>query len=238
MPFARHAWTDLYTSVKTGEPAFQRVHGEDLFSYLAGHPDDAAVFDEAMRFVSTGVLTGLVQAYDFSRYATVVDVGGGTGALLAAILKSNPKTGGVLLDRAEVLAGADGVLAAAGVADRCERVAGDFFEAVPDSGDLYVLSNIIHDWDDDAAVRILSTCRRAMHEDGRLLIVELVLPDGREPSMAKLADLEMLVLTPGGRQRSTSEYGQLLDQAGLRLSDAVPATMGQPASYIEAHRDT
>jgi DNA-binding transcriptional ArsR family regulator len=234
MPFARDSWTDLYTSVKTGEPAFQRVHGEDLFSYLAKHPDDAAIFNEAMRFVSTAVLTGLLEAYDFSRFPTIVDVGGGTGALLAAILQANPETRGVLADRPDVLSSAAPVLTAAAITDRVETVASDFFQAVPEAGDLYVLSNIIHDWGDEDAVRILQACRQAMPDDGRLLIVELVLPDGGEPSMAKLADLEMLALTPGGRQRTISEYAGLLEQAGLRLTDAVAATSGRSASYVEA----
>jgi len=224
----------LYMSVKTGEPAFERVHGEDLFSYLAKHPDDAAIFNEAMRFVSTGVLTGLVEAYDFSRFPTIVDVGGGTGALLAAILQANPDTRGVPMDRPDVLSGAAPVLRTAGITDRVETVAGDFFQAVPEAGDLYVLSNIIHDWGDTDAVRILQACHQAMPDHGRLLIVELVLPDGAEPSMAKLADLEMLALTPGGRQRTISEYAGLLEQAGLRLTDAVAATSGGSASYVEA----
>jgi cyclopropane fatty-acyl-phospholipid synthase-like methyltransferase len=234
MPFARDSWTDLYMSVKTGEPAFERVHGEDLFSYLAKHPDDAAIFNEAMRFVSTAVLTGLLEAYDFSRFPTIVDVGGGTGALLAAILQANPETRGVLADRPDVLSSAAPVLRAAAITDRVETVASDFFQAVPEAGDLYVLSNIIHDWGDEDAVRILQACRQAMPDDGRLLIVELVLPDGGEPSMAKLADLEMLALTPGGRQRTISEYAGLLEQAGLRLTDAVAATSGRSASYVEA----
>jgi DNA-binding transcriptional ArsR family regulator len=127
MPFARESWTDLYMSVKTGEPAFQRVDGEDLFSYLAKHPDDAAIFNEAMRFVSTAVLTGLVEAYDFSRFPTIVDVGGGTGALLAAILQANPETRGVLADRPDVLSSAAPVLRAAAITDRVETVASDFF---------------------------------------------------------------------------------------------------------------
>ena len=138
------------------------------------------------------------------------------------------------MDRPDVLSGAAPVLGAAGVIERVETVAGDFFQAVPEAGDLYVLSNIIHDWGDADAVRILQACHQAMPDDGRLLIVELVLPDGAEPSMAKLADLEMLALTPGGRQRTISEYAGLLEQAGLRLTDAAAATSGGSASYVEA----
>jgi hypothetical protein len=234
LPFHRDAWTDLHASVRTGEPAFARVHGANLFDYLAAHPDDAAVFDAAMTSISTGFVSAIVQAYDFGRYSTVVDVGGGNGALLAAVLLANPDVRGVLVDRPDVLAGASAVLERAGVADRCHTVAGDFLDELPGSGNLYMLSNILHDWDDDTAVRILRTCLQAIPAHGRLLIVELVLPDGTEPSLAKLLDLEMLAMAPGGRQRTASEYTHLLTQAGLRLTHVVTATPGQAASYVEA----
>jgi len=234
MPFHRDAWTDLYDSVRTGEPAFQRVHGANLFDYLATHPDDGAVFNAAMNAIASGFLAAIIHAYDFRRFKTVVDVGGGTGTLLAAILRANPEARGVLLERSEVLAGAAATLEPAGVAERCELVAGDFLDAVPNSGDLYVLSNILHDWDDDEAVRILGTCRRAMRPEARLLIVELVLPDGTDSSWAKLLDLEMLAVTPGGRQRTASQYAALLARASLRQTTVVTATDGRPASYVEA----
>lgn len=233
-PFYRDAWTDLETSIRTGEPAFARVHGSDLFAYLAAHPDDAAVFDAAMRCISTNFLTAIVGAYDFTRYPTVIDVGGGTGALLAAILQASPGSRGLLFDVPDVLASAGTVLAEAGVTDRCDTVAGDFFHAVPDTGDLYLLSNIIHDWDDEHATRILHTCRRAMPKQARLLIIELVLPEDTQPSLAKFADLEMLAVTPNGRQRTTGQYQDLLARAGLQLTAAVPAVPTNPASYIEA----
>jgi SAM-dependent methyltransferase len=150
------------------------------------------------------------------------------------VLRANPDARGVLLERADVLAGAAATLEPAGVAQRCELVAGDFLDAVPDSGDLYVLSNILHDWDDDAAARILGACRRAMRPEARLLIVELVLPDGTDPSWAKLLDLEMLAVTPGGRQRTASQYAALLARANLRQTTVVTATADQPASYVEA----
>jgi hypothetical protein len=234
LPCARHAWTDLYTSIRTGEPAFARVHGTDLFSYLAAHPDDAVVFDTAMQAVSSTFLSTIVAEYDFSPFATIVDVGGGTGTLLAAILTGNPTVHGVLVDRAHVLERAPEVLQQAGVADRCELVEADFFTSVPGGGDLYVLSNILHDWGDDAAVHILRTCRKGMHPGSRLLAVELVLPDGPEPSMAKLLDLEMLALTPNGRQRTTNEYTRLFEAADLAVSHAVPALPQNRASYVEA----
>jgi O-methyltransferase domain len=234
LPFHRAAWTGLYDAVRTGEPAFARVHGVDLFSYLAGDPDDAAVFDAAMESVSSNFLISVVEAYDFTRFPTIVDVGGGTGTLLAAALTASPRSRGVLFDKPQVLRSAPHVLESAGVQDRCRLVAGDFFTSIPAGGELYVLSNIVHDWDDDAAVRILRRCRDAMGDNGRLLIVELVLPDDLAPSPAKLYDLEMLALTPNGRHRTGGEYRELAAAAGLQVTTIVPAYLGQSASYVEA----
>jgi hypothetical protein len=187
-----------------------------------------------MRAVSGTFSSTIVATYDFSRFTTIVDVGGGTGALLAAVLAANPVVRGALVDRPQVLERAPEVLQQAGVADRCQLVEADFFESVPAGGDLYVLSNILHDWGDDAAVQILRTCRTAMNPNSRLLAVELVLPDGPEPSMAKLLDLEMLALTPNGRQRTRRQYADLMDAAGLIVTQAVPALPQNPASYVEA----
>jgi hypothetical protein len=234
LPFHRAAWTGLYDAVRTGEPAFARVHGVDLFGYLAGDPDDAAVFDAAMESVSSNFLISVVDAYDFTRFPTIVDVGGGTGTLLAAALTASPRSRGILFDTPQVLGHAPRLLEAAGVLDRCELVAGDFFTSVPEGGDLYLLSNIVHDWDDEAAIRILGRCRDAMSDDSRLLMVELVLPDDLAPSPAKLYDLEMLVLTPNGRHRTGAEYRALAGAAGLHVTTVAPAYLGQPASYVEA----
>jgi SAM-dependent methyltransferase len=173
LPFHRDAWTDMYASVRTGEPAFARVHGAVLFGYLAEHPDDAAAFDTAMGSISTGFESAIVHVYDFGPFGIVVDVGGGRGTLLAAVLQANAEARGVLVDLPDVVAGASKIL---------ER-AGDFLDTLPDTGDLYLLSNILHDWDDDTAVRILRNCHRAMRDQGRLLIVEAVIPDGTAPSM-------------------------------------------------------
>lgn len=232
--FYRDAWSDLEQAVRTGEPSFARVHGADLFGYLSAHPDDAEVFDGAMQDIARNFLAGILAVHDFSGYSSVVDVGGGTGALIAAILQSAPDTRGVLLDTAPVLSAAEAVLQAAGIADRCRTVPGDFFDHVPPDADLYILSNIVHDWDDDNAVRILQTCRAAMRADSRLLVIELVLPDDARPSMGKLLDLEMLSITPNGRQRTTTQYAELLLRAGLEVTECVPALPGTPASYVEA----
>lgn len=235
MPFHRYPWTDLYETVRTGESAFDRVHGKEIFDYLAEHPEDAAVFDAVMSAISTTAAVSIVEAYDFSRFSTIVDVGGGRGGLLAAILAANPQLHGVLFDAATVVADVDGELSGVAVVDRCKVVSGDFFDAVPAGGDAYLLSNVIHDWDDDAAARILDRCRAAMPDTACVLLVEIVLPDGRQPSMAKFADLEMMVMTAGGRQRTEAEHRTLLSRAGLRLTRIVPSS--GMVSLVEAVPD-
>jgi hypothetical protein len=223
LPFHRDPWTDLYETIQTGESAFDRVHGTELFDYLAEHPEDAAVFDAAMNSISTPLTVGIVQAYDFTPFGTVVDVGGGHGGLLTAILATNPHLQGVLFDKPAVVAGAEEVISSAQVADRCKVVSGDFLDSVPEGGDAYLLSNVIHNWDDDHAVQILGRCRVAMANTGCVLLAELVLPEGVAPSMAKLADLGMLIMTSGGRERTEAEYRTLCDRAGLRLTRIVPS---------------
>jgi hypothetical protein len=235
MPFHRYPWTDLYESVQTGESAFDRVHGTKVFDYLAEHPEDAVIFDAAMTPISTNESVSLVEAYDFSRFSTIVDVGGGRGDLLAVILSANPHLQGVLFDVPTVAAGSHEDLSDAEVLDRCKVVSGDFFDSVPQGGDAYLLSAIIHDWSDDHAVEILSTCRAAMADNACMLLVEIVLPEGASPSMGKLADLEMLVMTAGGRQRTEAEHCALLGRAGLRLTRIVPST--GMVSLVEAVPD-
>jgi O-methyltransferase domain len=232
LPFQRDPWTDLYKTIQTGESAFDRVHGTKFFDYLAEHPEEAALFDASMNLVSTALTASIVQAYDFTPFSTVVDVGGGRGGLLAAILAANPHLQGVLFDKPAVVAGAEEVMSSAQVADRCKVVSGDFINSVPGGGDAYLLSNVIHNWDDDHAVQILGRCRAAMANMGCVLLAELVLPTGVEPSMAKLADLGMLVMTSGGRERTEAEYRTLFDRAGLRLTRIVPST--GPVSLLEA----
>jgi SAM-dependent methyltransferase len=235
-PLNCHALSGLLGSVRTGEPAFQAVHGRSLFDYLADHPDDAAAFDAAMTDLSRQLIAPVVEAYDFTGVRTVVDVGGGNGALLATILTANPQARGILHDLPDVVAGAKRLLAAAGVDDRCDLVGGDFFTCVPAGGDAYLLANILHDWDDERAVRILANCRAAMADGGRVLLGEAVLPDQAEPSLAKLMDLVMLLNTPGGRQRTLAEYRHLLHRAGLRLSRTVPGEMYSLIETIRAGR--
>ena len=180
---------------------------------------------------TTQVAGAVADAYDFSAFGTVVDVGGGYGTLLAAILRSNPTARGILFDQPHVVAGAEDLLTAAGVADRCTRVGGDFFALVPPGGDAYVLAQIVHDWDDEHSVAILTQCRHAMPPHGKLLLVELVVPAGEEPFLGKWLDLHMLVMA-NGRERTAAEYEVLVRRAGFALTRVVPTPAGP--SVVEA----
>jgi hypothetical protein len=201
------------------------VHGTDIGEWRAEHADESAIFDEAMRSMTIGVNASILDAYDFGRFATIVDVAGGNGTLLAAVLAAHPASRGILFDQAHVVSGAEPILEAAGVLDRCEIVAGSFFESVPAGADAYVLKWIIHDWEDEESVAILRTCRAAMSPDAVVLVIERDLGEPNENPVAKLADLNMFVM-PGGRERTLDEYAALFGAADLRLLAAHPATSG------------
>jgi hypothetical protein len=212
------AWGDLLHTVKTGETAFAHANGAEVFPYYAAHPESAEPFNRAMTEMSAAVAEAVVRAYDFSGFERIVDVGGGHGHLLAAIMRENPSARGIVFDQPEVVEGARGAVAE--LAGRLEAVGGDFFAAVPAGGDAYLLKHIIHDWDEERALTILRNIRAAMKPEARLLLVEWVVPEGDEPSMAKLGDVHMMVMT-GGQERTAEEYGQLFERAGFRLTRIV-----------------
>jgi hypothetical protein len=230
----QRTWGDLLRSVETGEPAFRRVFGMDPFAYLAEHPDESAHFDTAMASFTTQIATAVVSAYDFTQFRRIVDIGGGSGALLTSILRAHPTLTAVLFDLPHVVERAVPQLRALGLGDRCEIVGGDLFQEVPRGADAYLLKHVIHDWDDAHAIIILSTCRRAMHSDAKLITIEGVYPariDQSEESRGAAAnDVNMLVCT-GGRQRSEAEFRSLYGTAGLRLTQIVPTAM--PVKLIE-----
>ncbi len=226
-------WGELLRGVQTGTPPFDELYGVDLFQYCAQHADGGALYDSAMTNATAMRATSAVAAYDFSSARTVVDVGGGQGGLLATILAAHPRARGILFDQPVVVAGAAEHLQAAGVAKRCQMSAGDFFEAVPAGGDVYTLSQIVHDWDDEQAARILAACWRAMAPGTRLLLIEQVIPAGNDPHESKFLDLHMFVMH-GGRERTAEEYRALLDTAGFTLTAIVPTAT--PWSVIEAVR--
>lgn len=210
---------ELLHSVRTGQPAFESAFGMPAFAYIGGRPELSALFNSGMAELARGAAETVAAGYDFSGFRTVVDVGGGNGTLLGALLTVCPDSRGILFDTPTGVRQAPDVLAAAGVADRCSIATGDFFTAVPSGGDAYVLKSVIHDWDDDRARTLLGRCREAMPEHARLLLVEPVLPDEDGPAArlsAVLSDLNMLVMV-GGRERTRTEYAALLASAGLEL---------------------
>jgi len=223
------AWEKVLYSVRTGAIAFNHVYGASKWQYMQGHPEEARIFDEAMASVSSVFAAAIVGAYDFSSSKTVVDVGGGNGSLLTAILSVNPHLRGVLFDVPHVVAAARRGMEA-NLLERCEIVGGDFFKSVP-AGDTCLLRWIIHDWDDEPSVAVLKNCRDAITAGGKVLIVEAVLQPGRATSFSKFLDLNMLVMT-GGRERTETEYRKLLSTAGLSLARIIP-TQTQ-VSIIEA----
>jgi hypothetical protein len=209
----------LEETVRTGQPSFERVYGAPFFEYLAGHSDDAAVFNAAMSS-SPDYLAAIVGAYNFSKFERIVDVGGGHGLLLAGILLANPRLCGVLYDLPAVVDGAS-ALRQEPISQRCEIVGGDFFKGVPAGADAYMLKGIIHDWNDEAALTILKNCRRAIHPDGRLLIAGAVLTRSTDPATA-LMDMLMMVLT-SGRERTEPEFRSLLQEAGFSMVQVIRA---------------
>ena len=225
------AWGNLMHSVKTGEIAFDNFFGVDIWKYFQQNPEDAAVFNDSMSSVTAATNEAILSLYDFSNFGTVVDVGGGHGGLITSILKSNPKVKGVLFDAPQVIEGARPKLEAAGLAERCETVAGDFFKSVPAGGDAYVMKWIIHDWDDEKSITILRNCRSRMRANGRLILVDCVVPESDEPHFSKFIDLNMLVMT-GGKERTAKEFEQLLGAAGFKLLRIIPTEL--PTSIVEA----
>ena len=232
-PPSWQAWGELLQSVKTGKTAFTLTHGKEIFDYYGEHPESLEPFNEAMTNFSAVTIPAIIKAYDFSSIGKLVDVGGGHGSLLAAILKANPQMKGVLFDLAPAAEGAKQLMKEEGLADRCEVVAGNFFESVPGGGDAYIMKHIIHDWDDVRALKILRNCHSAMKKGGKLLLVEAVIAPGNEPSLGKLMDINMLVL-PGGLERTESEYAELFAAAGFELTKITPT--GSPMSVIEGRK--
>ncbi len=220
-PEYRQSWGHLLHSVRTGENAFRHAHGMSIWEYRARNPEAGAIFDRAMTTGSRRAANAILKACDFARFACVVDVGGGQGALLAAILAKHPSIRGVLFDQPHVVAGAEPVLRPAGVADRCQVVGGNFFDAVPSGGDAYILRFVLDDWEDEQATSILQTCRRAVGPSGKLLVIEREISPPNEGAEGKLADLNMMVV-PGGRERTRDEWAALFAAAGFGLMGVTP----------------
>lgn len=206
------AWGELLGAITKGGSAFRFAYGEEFFPFIAKHPEHAATFNNFM--TELAARRSPLGLYDFSTFGTIVDVGGGQGFMLGSILQGNPNTRGILFDMPQVIEKARAVLDSFGVAERCESVSGSFFEAIPAGGDGYILSNILHDWNDEDSIRILRGCRTAMKPGAVLLVVELVVEEDDSPSLAKTVDMQMLTIL-GGVQRTLEEFQALFDQTGF-----------------------
>jgi hypothetical protein len=210
------AWAALGHTLRTGEAAFDHVHGKGYWDYMAEHPEDSALFDASQRSVTRRELRSMLPAYDWSVFGTIVDVGGGNGAFLAGILDAFPAVRGILFDQPHVVAGARSVLIDRGVADRCEVVGGDFLETAPAGGDGYLLKRVMYSWNDDQSIAMLRAIRAGMHADSRLLLMEPLLEPGNEFDWGKLYDVLLLVMAGGGG-RSLEALQVLFAKSDLEL---------------------
>jgi hypothetical protein len=217
-------WRELGYSLRTGQPAFELVHGMPNWEYRRHHPEVSARFDAVMAAAARSRAAALLASDRLPQQGLVVDVGGGNGTLLSAVLQDRPQLRGVLVDQPHVVSAASSVLHAAGVGDRCDIVGGDFFTGLPTGGDRYVLSGVLLDWDDEHAGTILRRCREAVTESADLLVVDAVRPDGPQPDPTHLLDLHMMITNLGGRVRSRSEWETLLAANGFRMTDAPKST--------------
>jgi hypothetical protein len=225
------AWQKLLDGVAGDDVPFVKAHGMPVFEYLEKHPQDLAAFHDS----ATGLTNpAIAAAYNFSKFGTLVDVGGSHGALLTTILKTHPRLKGVLFDQPSVISGAKKGrhLGEPGIAPRCRLEAGSFFVSVPAGADAYIMKYILHDWDDERCVKILSNCRAAMNKNGRVLVVDSVVPPGNAPGYVKLLDIEMLVI--GGRERTKADFSSIFRRSGLKLTRVIATK--SPLSIIEGAR--
>ncbi len=221
-------WAELNYSVQHGAPAFDRINGKEFFPYLEENPAHAKIFNDAMTSNSAAACAAVLGGYDFSGINKLIDVGGGHGLLLTSIMEKYPQMSGVLYDAQSVIDGATAI-----ISGRCEAVGGDFFQSVPAGGNAYIMKHIIHDWDDEHSLKILHNCHESMSENGKILVVEMVIPEGNTPSLGKFLDLEMLLFLRSF-ERTEAEYRALFYQAGFELTKIVPTA--SPYSVIEGVR--
>ncbi|WP_339381967.1 methyltransferase [Calothrix sp. FACHB-1219] len=225
-------WGDILNIVQSGQPGLAHLYNvDDTFKYFEQNPASGKLFNDAMTNFSKNVHTAVIDAYDFSHISKIVDVGGGYGTLITSILAANSQTNGILFDLPNVADSAKKLIKQHEVSKRCEVISGNFFHSVPSGGDAYILSYIIHDWDDDRCIQILRNIRQSIAADGKLLLVEGVVPDGNKPHLSKLMDLEMMIFYPSGQERTEDEYSQLYKAAGFRLNRIIPTAA--PVSIIE-----
>jgi hypothetical protein len=227
-------YAEMEQALRTGETVIEKVHGDSCFDYLAKHKEISDHFNAAMTDFSGVTVPAVLEVYDFSwlNGGTLVDIAGGHGYLLTEVLRKYPQVNGKLFDLAQVLEGAKSRIDSPELGGRCQMVSGDFFQSVP-GGDGYILKHIIHDWNDEKALTILTNIHRASSAKARVLVVDAILAAGNEPHLAKWLDLEMLLL-PGGRERTREEFAKLFERAGFRLTQVIPTK--SPVCVIEAER--
>ncbi|WP_394821843.1 methyltransferase [Pendulispora albinea] len=225
------SWEGIVASVRSGKPAIDIVLGSSFYEFLSAHPSEAQIFDQAMTSLSSVENAAISRAIELDGAEIVVDVGGGHGNLLIALLESHPGARGILFDRPPAIDGARAAIRESRIGDRCELIGGDFFVSIPSGGDVYLLKFILHNWNDERAAAILRRCREAMTPGGRLLLLEQVVPRGNEPSPTKVLDLQMMVFLEG-RERTVEEFRALLSQTGFALERVV--STGTIVHIIEA----
>jgi hypothetical protein len=232
-PFLMHVTSDLLHSVETGKPAVEHLYGKPAFECFASMPEVSHAFNQGMTAISADLAPAVLEAYDFSGVETLMDVAGGHGYFLCAALKQHPQMKGILLDLPSVVEGAKCGLCDMRLEDRCRPIGGNFFEHIPAGADAYFMQHIIHDWSDEHALKILGNVSEALGDrpGGRLILVDMVLPEDSRPHPGKLLDLMMLMF-PGGRERTKSEWHKLLAMAGFTITRIVPTKA--PDSVIEA----
>lgn len=227
----RRSWEHLVDAIRSGQPQPQAVFGTPAFEYYSTHPDEGEQFGKAMQSASAMSEGGVLDSCNFTDAKMIVDIGGGNGSLVRAILREYPNAEGVVLDLPYIEAQADAAIRSDGLEGRCRFERGDFFEAIPPNADVHLLRFVLHDWDDERSARILENCRSSLDQSGRLLIVEMLIPGNNEPGFAQLIDMNMLVMT-GGMERTVSEYELLLGRAGFQMTQVLAT--GSPFFVIEA----
>lgn len=226
-----NAWGHLLYSIKTGGIAFDKVEGMPVWQYYESHPEEGINFMKAMTGLTGGAIMNVLPAYDFSAFKTIVDIGGGNGALLTAVLNAAKEAKGIVFDEEYVVNETNKTLAANNFADRCSTEAGSFFDFIPEGADAYLMKMILHDWSDEQSLTILNNCHKAMKADSKLLVIESVIPAGNTPHPGKFLDINMLAMT-GGKERTEQEYAALFSKAGLKLSKII-ATQSPMFNIIE-----
>ena len=216
-----NAWGNLIYSIKTGQIAFDNIEGMSVWKYYEMHPDEGLNFMKAMSGLTEAAIMHVLPVYDFSGFQTIVDLGGGNGALLMAVLDKAPQANGIVFDEEYVVEETKRSLQVKGYANRCKTEAGSFFEFVPENADAYMMKMVLHDWNDEQCLQILQNCNKAMKHGSKLLVIDAVIPEGNEPHPGKFMDINMLAMT-GGRERTEKEFASLFARAGLKLSRVIP----------------